>query len=167
MRPILLFDLRHYARSPWTYLAISGLILTGIFTGSQFNMDTGTGIYLNSPYQVGFMLGMLSLSVIFIATLLGAQLLFKEQDARFDAILFSCPVSKQEFVTARLLALFCLTLAGFLCISLGFTAGLHLRTGTTLQAGFHPLHYLYPFLVLGCSNSLFVSNLLWWVAWRA
>ncbi len=167
MRPIFLFDLRRYARSPWTYLAIAGLILTGVFTGSQFNMDTGTGIYLNSPYQVGFMLGMLSLSVIFMATILGAQLLFKERDTRFDAILFSCPVSKQEFVTARLLALLCLTLAGLLCISLGFAAGLQIRTGAMIQAGFHPLHYLYPFLVFGCGNSLFVCSLLCWIAWRS
>lgn len=167
MRPIFLFDLRRYARSPWTSLALAGLTAAGVFAGNQFNMDTGSGIYLNSPYQAGFMLGMLSLAVIFIGTVTGAQLLFKERDTRVDMLLFSCPVTKQQFVTGRLLALLCITITSFLCISLGFTIGMQIRGGIAIHAGFRPLHYLYPFLVFGCVNSLFVCSLLCWVAWRS
>ena len=165
MKSIFLFDIISYKRSTFTYVSALFLLLTGIFTGNQFNLTVGNGVYLNSPYTIGFMLGMLSLSVIFIATVYGAQLLFKEWDTKFDPIVFSTPISKRSFAVGRFLSLFTLTLISFSLMAAGFTIGQYVRGGADMQQAMHIDHYLYPLFVFGCINSLFVCSFLCFVAW--
>ncbi|MET3880762.1 M1 family aminopeptidase [Chitinophaga sp. OAE865] len=165
MRAIFLFDLTSYTRSFFAYVAMIFLLGTGFFSGSRFNLSPGTGIYFNSPYTTGFMLGMLSLAVIFIATVLANQLLFKEWDTGFDRILFVTPISLKGFVSGRFLSFFVLTFTGFLLMVAGFMAGQCLRTGPEMQSRFNITYYLYPLLVFGVVNSLFICSVLYLLAW--
>lgn len=165
MRAIFLFDLTSHARGPFAYAAMIFLFGTGLFAGSRFNLSPGTGIYLNSPYSIGFILGILSLAVIFIATVLSNQLLFKEWDTGFDRILFVTPVSLISFVMGRFLSFFILAFTGFLLMATGFTAGQCMRTGAEIQSRFSIVYYLYPLLVFGVINSLFTCSVLYLLAW--
>ncbi|WP_028786317.1 M1 family aminopeptidase [Terrimonas ferruginea] len=162
MKAILLFDLRQFARQLPGYVILLLLLCMGIFTGNKFNMSAGEGVELNSPYTIGFMLGLLSLTVIFIATFFAIRMLFSEWDNRVNLLIFTTPVRKRSFATGRFLSLWLLTLSGFLFMITGFVIGQQMRdTGTA----FHFLHYAYPWLFFGVINSLLVCSVLYFAGW--
>lgn len=167
MDQVFLFDIKHYAKRLPFYAGILLIFSSGLFTGSQFNLSLGEGVFLNSPYTTGFMTGMLSLVVIFMATLFAYQLLFREWDSRFDSIIFTTPLQKGNFVIGRLLALITLTFSGFICLMAGFVTGQLMRTGPEMSNEFHLLYYLYPLLVFGLVNTLLVCSILGLIAWAS
>lgn len=162
MNPILLFDIRSFGK-PTGYVVLFLLMGSGIFAGYQFNLTVGEGVFLNSAYTVGFMLGFLSLSLVFIATVLAGQLLFREKDTRFDLIVYSTPIKENHFVLGRFLSFFTLTLLCFLCMVIGLAIGQKFRTGTEMNPDFHFFYYGYPLLVLGAVNGLMVCSVLFFL----
>ncbi len=164
MNPFFNFDFRQIRKRLANVLIILALLAFGVFTGSQFNLTVGEGVYLNSPYTIGFMTGLLSLSIIFIATVIANQLLFKEFDSSSDAIIFALPVSKLTYLKGRFLAFFTITFCCFVIMMIGFTVGQQMRTGTEIKAGFHLMHYLLPLLTFGLFNSLLVCSVLFLLA---
>ncbi|MGE8552852.1 MAG: M1 family aminopeptidase [Chryseobacterium jejuense] len=164
MNVIFSFEVRRNTKHWLTYLIALILIILGIFCGNQFNLSVGEGIYLNAPYTIGFMTGMMSLSIIFFATIYALQLLFKEQDSRFDVVLFSFPLSKQTYLNGKFSAYFLQTFLSFSILMLGFIIGQSLRTGSEMQEGFTIFHYLYPLLIFGLVNTLLVCSLLFLIA---
>ncbi|AYZ36724.1 aminopeptidase [Chryseobacterium indologenes] len=164
MNTIFLFEAGRSSKHWLTYLVALLLIALGIFCGNQFNLSVGEGIYLNSPYTVGFMTGMLSLSIILFATVYALQLLFKDHDTRFAVILFSFPVSKLTYLTGRFTMYFLKTFISFCLMMSGFIIGRLLRTGSEMQEGFRIIYYLYPILIFGLINSLLVCSFLFLIA---
>lgn len=164
MNPFLSFDFRQIRKRLPNMLVILTLLIFGVFTGSQFNLTVGEGVYLNSPYTIGFMTGLLSLSIILIATIIANQLLFKEFDSSSDAIIFALPVSKLTYLKGRFLSFFVITFSCFALMMVGFTIGQQLRTGTEIKVGFHLMHYLLPLLTFGFFNSLLVCSVLFLLA---
>lgn len=164
MNPFFNFDFRQIRKRLANVLIIFALLAFGVFTGSQFNLTVGEGVYLNSPYTIGFMTGLLSLSTIFMATVIANQLLFKEFDSGSDAIIFSLPVSKLAYLKGRFLAFFVITFCCFTMMMIGFTIGQQMRTGTEIKAGFHLMHYLLPLLTFGIFNSFLVCSVLFLLA---
>lgn len=159
MKAVLWFDIKSYS-SPATYSVLIVLLAAGFFSGYKFNLNVGEGIFLNSAYTTGFMLGFLSLSIVFMATIIGSKLLFKETDARFDMVIFSTSIGENQFILGRYLSFFILTLICFLCIVLGFVVGQNMRTGTEMDGNFHFFHYGYPLVVLGLVNCLVTCSIL-------
>lgn len=164
MNTIFLFEAGRSSKHWLTYLVTLLLIGMGIFGGSHFNLSMGEGIYLNSPYTIGFMTGMLSLAVIFFATVYALQLLFKDQDSKFDSLLFSFPLSKLTYLKGKFYAYFLQTFLSFSFLMTGFLIGQMIRTGSEMQQGLNLLHYLYPLLIFGLINSLFVCSFLFLIA---
>ncbi|MBP2615847.1 M1 family aminopeptidase [Chryseobacterium jejuense] len=164
MNVIFSFEVRRNTKHWLTYLIALILVILGIFCGNQFNLSVGEGIYLNSPYTIGFMTGMLSLSIIFFAIIFSLQLLFKEQDSRFDIVLFSFPLSKQTYLKGKFQTYFLQTFLSFSFLMLGFIIGQSLRTGSEMQEGFNIFYYLYPLLIFGLVNTLLVCSLLFLIA---
>lgn len=160
MNAIFSFEVRRNTKHWLSYLIALILVFLGIFCGNQFNLSVGEGIYLNSPYTIGFMTGMLSLSIIFFATIYALQLLFKDQDSRFDIVLFSFPLSKQTYLKGNFLSYFLQTFLSFSFLILGFMIGQSLRTGVEMQEEFHIIYYLYPLLIFGLINTLLVCSFL-------
>ncbi|MDR3022634.1 M1 family aminopeptidase [Chryseobacterium sp.] len=164
MNTIFLFEAGRSSKHWLTYLVALLLVAFGIFCGSQFNLSVGEGIYLNSPYTIGFMTGMLSLAVIFFATVYALQLLFKDQDSKFDHILFSFPLSKSTYLKGKFTAYFLQTFLSFSFLMTGFLVGQIMRTGSEMQEGFTIIHYIYPILIFGLINSLFVCSFLFLIS---
>ncbi|MGS2741246.1 ABC transporter permease/M1 family aminopeptidase [Sinomicrobium sp. M5D2P17] len=165
MKNVFFFDIKSYIKRYITYVVVIALTCMGFFAGSRFNLSVGEEVYLNSPYTIGFMVAILSISVIFIATVLSLQLLFKEWDSRFDAVLFATPLSKKSFALGRFFSFFTLTLLCFAFLVLGFTLGQSLRTGIEMQNHTEIGFYLYPFMVFGLVNALFTCSVLYGIAW--
>lgn len=160
MNALFSFEVRRNTKHWPSYLVALIFVFLGIFCGNQFNLSVGEGIYLNSPYTIGFMTGMLSLSIIFFATIYALQLLFKEQDSRFDIVLFSFPLSKQAYQKGKFLSYFLQTFLSFSFLMLGFMTGQSLRTGTEMQEGLHIFYYLCPLFIFGLVNTLLVCSFL-------
>ncbi len=165
MNTIFLFDIKDYTKKNQFYVVALLLLFFGWFVGADFNLNVGEGVYLNSSYTIGFMLGFLSLSVVFIATVTGTELLFKESDARFDLLLFSTTLTRKQFTSGRFLSFYLITLIGFLFLATGFIIGQSLRSGSAMQPGFNPWHYFYPLFLFGCINTFFVCSALSLIAW--
>lgn len=164
MNTIFLFEARRTSKHWLTYLVVLLLAALGIFCGSQFNLSVGEGIYLNSPYTIGFMTGILSLAIIFFASVYALQLLFKDQDSKFDHILFSFPFSKSTYLKGKFTTYFLQTFVSFSFLMTGFLIGQIMRTGSEMQEGFNIIHYIYPLLIFGLINSFFVCSFLFLIS---
>lgn len=164
MNTIFLFEARRCTKHWLSYLIALILIFLGIFCGSQFNLSVGEGIYLNSPYTSGYMTGMLSLAIIFFATVYALQLLFKDQDSKFDSILFSFPFSKLTYLKGRFSIYFLQTFVSFFFLITGFIIGQLMRTGSEMQDHFSIGYYIYPLLIFGLINSFLVCSFLFFIS---
>lgn len=167
MNPIFQFELKHNSKHWVSGLTALILIFIGGFCGNKFNLSAGDGIYLNSPYTIGFMMGMLSLSVIFFAILFSNQLLFKEWDAKFDTMFFALPFSKGSYLQGKFGFFFVKTFLSFTLLIVGFIIGQNLRMGSEIQPIFNAWHYLYPLIIFGLLNSFFVCSFLFFIAYTA
>lgn len=165
MNPIFQYELNQITKRWWVYPMLLAIVFIGVFCGNKFNMTAGEGIYLNSPYMIGFMMGMLSLSIIFFAILYSSQILFKEWDANFDLVIFSLPFSKNTYLNGKFWFFYLITCLSFCLLILGFVIGQNFRTGDEMQVGLNLWHYIYPLLVFGILNALFVCSFLFFTSY--
>lgn len=164
MKPVLIFDIHSYLRNYVSYLVLLLCVAIGLFAGFNFNISVGEGVYLNSAFSIGYITGFISLAVIFMASIIGSQLLFKDWDARMDSLLFTTPLSKAGYLAGRALSYGLVVLVVFLSLYAGFVIGQSNRTGSEMQPGFFLVRYLYAFLVLVLPSLLFVCSFLLFVA---
>ncbi len=164
MNTIFLFETQRYKKHWFSYAIAIALMGIGVFCGNNFNMSVGDGIYLNSPYTIGFITGMLSLAVIFIAIIYAFQQLFKDQDSKFDIVLFSFPLSRNKYLNGHFASYFLYTFLSFVFIVLGFIIGQHLRSGSEIQNDFNAWYYIYPLLIFGFLNCFLVCSFLFFIS---
>ena len=164
MNVLFLFEVKRTIKRWSAYLIAIILLLIGIFCGNQFNLTVGEGIYLNSPYTIGFMTGLLSLVIIFFAIIFAIQVLFKDWDSKFDILIFSYPFSKRMYLYGKFLTFFLQTFSSFIFLMIGFVIGQNLRTGSEIQTYFHFWYYLYPLLIFGGINCFFVCSFLFCIS---
>ncbi len=165
MNAILQFQLKHSGNRYVLGSTSVILLVIGWFCGYKFNLTAGEGIYLNSPYTIGFMMALLSLSMIFLAILFALEILFKEWDTKFDIMLFSYPVSLKTYLVGKFSGFTLKTFVSFSILIIGFVIGQNIRTGSEMQLGFSLWSYLYPFLIFGVLNCLFVCSVLFMIAY--
>jgi len=165
MNAIFQYELSQITKRWAVYPMFLFIVFLGVFCGNKFNLTAGEGIYLNSPYTIGFMMGMFSLSIIFFAILYSNQLLFKEWDTKFDLVIFALPFSKKTYLNGKFWFFYLKTFLSFGLLILGFVIGQNLRTGEEMQMGLNLWHYAYPLLVFGILNSLFVCSFLFFIAY--
>jgi ABC-2 type transport system permease protein len=149
---LIKFEWVFWKRKRSFYGMLAFYLLLG-FAGATMARFPFPGTYSNSPYVLNYLLGMISLICIFSTTILAAQSLFREQDARFDPILFATPLRKMPYVVSRFLIIFCITLLCYFLLVCGLMTG-HLLTakGNDQLGPFHLSYYLHPFLVLLLPN---------------
>lgn len=164
MNALFLFEAKRNIKRWPAYLVTLLLILIGIFCGNQFNLTVGDGIYLNSPYTIGFMTGLLSLVIIFFAIIFATQILFKDWDSKFDILIFSYPFSKRTYLQGKFLIFFLQTFLSFTFLMIGFVIGQNFRTGSEIHPYFNFWHYFYPLLIFGGINCFIVCSFLFFIS---
>jgi ABC-2 type transport system permease protein len=164
MNAIFLFEAKRSIKRWPVYLITFILVLIGIFCGNQFNLTVGEGIYLNSPYTIGFMTGLLSLIIIFFAIIYTGQILFKDWDSKFDILVFSYPFSKRIYLQGKFFTFFLQTFLSFAFLIIGFIIGQNSRTGIEIQPYFNFWHYFYPLLIFGTINCFMVCSFLFFIS---
>jgi hypothetical protein len=164
MNALFLFETKRNIKRWPAYLVALLLILIGVFCGNQFNLTVGDGIYLNSPYTIGFMTGILSLVIIFFAIIYASQILFKDWDSKFDILIFSYPFSKRTYLQGKFLIFFLQTFLSFTFLMTGFVIGQNFRTGSEIHPYFNFWHYFYPLLIFGGINCFIVCSFLFFIS---
>ena len=86
MNAIFQFQLKHSGNRYVLSLTGAMLLFVGWFCGYKFNLTAGEGIYLNSPYTIGFMMALLSLSIIFFFNYLHMNIMNKSTSNPMDLL---------------------------------------------------------------------------------
>lgn len=164
MKTVLKNDIFTLLRQKGTYASLVIFLGIGFLIGFKFNISVSKELGANAPYSVGFMIGLLSLTIILIGTIMAFSMLFKEKDANFNLIVFSTPIKQKNFAVARFLSFYLATILGFLILVIGYTLGLHSIELSKLNPGFNLWHFIYPTLIFGAVNSLVVCSILFFIA---
>lgn len=165
MVDLLKFELGAYFKKPGIYIALLLLCASGFIVGLKMSFSAGNDIYRNSPYSVAQMIGLLSLTGIFITTLFASQILLKELDTRFDVILCATPVRKASYLSSRFGAVFILTTICIILLVAGFMLG-HIADGDRVPyRSFNLWFYIQPMLIIALPNIfycvVFISSVAW------
>jgi ABC-2 type transport system permease protein len=165
MKAVYWFDLSNYFKRWGFYAMLLLLVAFALLAGAKARFSLSDDLLVNSPYQLSFLMGFLSLFSMFFSTVFSAQLLFREADARFELVLFSTPLTEKQLVAGRFLALFSLTLFCLLLLTVFFFIG-QASTYTVENAGtFRLCHYLPGFLWFMVVNAFFTTAISATVGW--
>lgn len=122
--------------------------------------------FKNSPYTITYLSGLFSLAAIFIVTILVAQSLFREKDARFESILYASPVRKLPFLLSRIITITVITLLCFaLFLASIFYGQKSISSNNTELGAFNSWNYIHPFLLIILPNVLLCASVACSIAW--
>jgi hypothetical protein len=162
---LLLSEYRFYFRKRLQYLLFPLMIVLGLMV-SQFARFSFPGVYLNSPWVITYVFGLLTISNVFIITLVAAQVLTRESDTLFDRILYATPLQKKHFLPGRFLTVFSISIIYSVLLNTGYMFGHLLRAqGGEDLAAFNILYYVYPFLCLTLPNAFFCTAIVTAAGW--
>ncbi len=166
MKSILQFELSHYRKRIGFYTLFALLFGFGFLVATKARLMSLPNMFKNAPYNNTYFIGFMSLVCIFISTLLAVQVLFREKEARFSAILYTTPLSKLHYLSSRFIVVFGLTIFLFMGFALGIMLGHQVPwLDRSEYAPFNIWHYLQPLLLLALPNALFCSAMVSSVAW--
>jgi ABC-2 type transport system permease protein len=162
---LLIFEW-NYQKNKWPlYVITIAFLALGVLVGAVSGISF-SNIHVNSPYQVAYLVGILSLAGIFAATIIVAQSVLREKDFRFDVLIFSTPVNKLSYLAARFSALALFTLFALFTAVAGLYIGNHFADLPESKFGpFNLLNYIRPFLIFIVPNMLLCLALLCSAAW--
>lgn len=113
---------------------------------------------INAPYLIGYCLGLTSIGAIFLVSLFGANAVLKDKESKMDSIINAMPVSKFQFLSAKITGL---VISAFLCCSfivLGMAlAPLAHSVSPDRLTEIPIIHYGYNLLVIMLPNVLLFS----------
>lgn len=165
MQELLKFELVRYFKKPFFYAVLLGLFVFGILAGFGSRLNAGAEIYKNSPFIINQLTGLFSLFGIFLASILSAQILFREKDANFSLILYSTPISKTNYLLSRFLTVFGLSFLLFTLFYIGFAVGKEMSDEGIGYGTFHISFYLQPLFLLVLPNIFLCSAIACCVGW--
>ena len=119
---LLQFEWHNNTRN-WTFYASFILYLIFGFFVSAFANFSFSGAYKNSPYVLTYAIGLISLTIIFSITIQVAQSFLKEYETKFDAIIFTTPISKFNYLASKFTIAFAIASLSFLMFILGMLFG--------------------------------------------
>ncbi|WP_294960304.1 M1 family aminopeptidase [uncultured Flavobacterium sp.] len=150
----------------WTFYASFIIYLILGFFVSAFANFSFSGAYKNSPFVLTYAIGLISLLTIFSTTLQTAQSFLKEYETKFDAILFSTPLSKLHYLGSKFIAAFAIAASSFGMFIIGMIIGHQMSWIAKSEIGpFEILHYVWPYLVIVIPNIFLCLSILAALAW--
>ncbi|MVO07869.1 aminopeptidase [Flavobacterium sp. TP390] len=165
MNTLLKFELQSYFKKIRFHLLMVFILSIGVFAGTKFSISVGSEIYKNAPYTLFYMIGFLSLLSILFTTLLVSQILFKEQEAHFNLILYTTPITKKMYLKNRFILVFGISFLFFSLLVLGFGFGQQIRWNPSDYTYFNLLAFLVPLFLLGGINTFFCSAVMCSISW--
>ena len=165
LRELLKFEWHYFSRKPLLYSTVAVFFVLGLMLGLSKSAGF-PNIHYNSPYQISYLLGILSLGSIFSLTLLTGESILRERESGLDQIIYATPVPKYSYLLARLLALAGIGLFSFAAALPGLAFGFMFNEMPADKFGTGALlHYLWPYLVLVLPNVFLCTAILCSTAW--
>ncbi|MFZ6014044.1 MAG: M1 family aminopeptidase [Bacteroidota bacterium] len=165
LKNLIQFEWKFYNKNWMFYLLFLAFFGLGFLASAGANFPT-PNIYRNSPYALTFTISILSLATIFSTTLLAAQSLLRDKEAKFDSILYATPLKKADLLASRFLMLFMVVSISFATTIAGLMLGHQMPWLDPHTLGpFRAWHYLQPFIVFVLPNTLLCVALLCALAW--
>jgi ABC-2 type transport system permease protein len=150
----------------WTFYASFIIYLIFGFFVSAFANFSFSGAYKNSPYVLTYAIGLISLTTIFSITIQVAQHFLKEYETKFDAIIFTTPISKFNYLGSKFIIAFGVSVASFGMFIIGMIIGHLMPWLSKNEIGpFYIMNYFWPYLVLVIPNILLCLSILTNLAW--
>jgi ABC-2 type transport system permease protein len=163
---LLRFEILHFSRRKWTYLVSIFFVVFGIFAGTSAGAFPMENTFKNGTFSITYILGFINLICIFTATIIAAQVLFREKDARFSLLLYATSINKNYYLWSRFLMVFGITLLSYFIFTLSFAVGQFSTIESNGQYGtFQLWFYIQPFLLLAFPNILFCSTVICCFGW--
>lgn len=164
LKDLLRFEWYYHTHRPLFYVTVTAFAIIGFLAGYQGSIFPN--VHVNSPYQVSYITGILSLAAIFSITLSVAQTILREAETKFDTIIYTTPVSKRTYLFSRVSAVTLIAIISFSMASVGLFAG-HLLSGVPQEklGAFQFINYAWPLLVLAVPNIILCIAILCSTAW--
>lgn len=172
----LRFELRTRYRSLSTYMyfilffalsLLTGLAAGGAFKGATVSLGFGNKVFYNSQMSLSMIYALASAFLLFIITPTFGQAVIKDYLNKIDQIIYSKPISPQQFLLSRFIS----SLLFMLFISLSLSLGLWVSTWipsvlestiTTNRWG----NYISPYFTVLIPNIFIFGGLSYFVASR-
>ncbi|HYW30981.1 MAG TPA: hypothetical protein VE869_05685, partial [Gemmatimonas sp.] len=163
-REVFLFEAGYTMRRPatWAYGVIVFALSFALIAGS----DPGPGVHVNAPQGVSFLSVMLGLFGILVTGALFSDAALRDVDASMDALLYTSPVQKAEYLGGRFLAALAINAAVLMMIPAGLVVSTLLNRNAEDVGAFEPLAYVQPFLLFLLPNVFLGGALLFAIAMR-
>jgi ABC-2 type transport system permease protein len=164
LKNLLRFEWYYHTHRPLFYVTAAAFAILGFLAGYMGSIFPN--MHINSPYQVSYLTGILSLAAIFSITLSVAQTILREAETKFDAIVHATPVRKGVYLFSRVGGVAAIGIISFAMASAGMLTG-HLLSGMPQEklGPFQLINYAWPLLVLAVPNIILCIAILCGTAW--
>jgi ABC-2 type transport system permease protein len=145
------FELRYQLRSPifWAAAIAFGLLAFAATVLPQLRVGAHGATHVNSPDAIFRLLGILDVFFLFALTAFVANIVVRDDDTGFAAILRTTPITRFDYLIGRFAGAFGAVAVLALAMPLGILAGTLIPGGDPATLGaFRPEHYLFAYFVL-------------------
>ena len=162
-RKLLQFEWHYHTRSVLFYATFTVFFLLGLLVSKG-----GFGFanaYRNSPYLISYIVGFMSMVLIFSMTIFVAQTQLRDKETKFDAIIYATPITKWNYLGTQFLSVFLVGSISFLLFIIGLMVGVQFVSPDEELGPFSILNYSVPALVFAIPNAFLIASLLTSLAW--
>ncbi|WP_162056283.1 M1 family aminopeptidase [Pontibacter pamirensis] len=167
-KEILSFEVRYRLKRPATYIyfglqflmAFLVMLNLGGAFGNSFILGDASGgkVYANSPYQINWLITLLSWFGVLITCFMMGTPVFRDFKYKTHSIYYTTPISKAGYLFGRFSGSFLITLLVFLGLAAGaFSATLMPFMEADKLGPLNIMWYLQPYLVIVIPNLLFTG----------
>ncbi len=157
------FEIRYQLRQPLFYvcLAIFSLMTFGAVTSEQITLGEAIGnVNRNAPYVIMQILLVMSILGFFPAAAFLAGAIHRDIEHGSEALFFSAPISKGQYLGGRFLGAFLVSLGVFVGVVLAIIIGSWMPWIEPERIGpFRVVPYLFSFFVLMLPNLLVAGSI--------
>ncbi|MBC5993758.1 ABC transporter permease/M1 family aminopeptidase [Pontibacter cellulosilyticus] len=174
-KEIFLFELKYRLKRPATYIyfgllflmaLFAMLALAGAFGGGVIIGDASGGkVNANSPYQINWIVTLLSWFGVLITSAMMGTPIFRDFEHKTHSLYYTTPISKAGYLFGRFLGSFLITLLVFLGVAVGAWAGTVMPWVEPDKIGpFNLMWYLQPYLTIIIPNLILTGSIFFTLA---
>ncbi|WP_018479576.1 M1 family aminopeptidase [Pontibacter roseus] len=174
-KEIFLFELRYRMKRPATYIYFALLFLMAFFTmlalGSAFGGGviigdaSGGKVYANSPYQINWIVTLMSwFGVLITCSMMGTPI-FRDFEHKTHSLYYTTPITKAGYLFGRFTGSFLVTLFVFLGVGLGAMFATVMPWMEPDKLGpFNLMWYIQPYLTIVIPNLILTGAIFFTLA---
>jgi ABC-type transport system involved in multi-copper enzyme maturation permease subunit len=156
LRRIAAFEFRYQFRQPLFWIACFCYFLMAFFAASSDKVQIGGAVgavHRNAPFVILQWMGLFSLIGAFFTTAFVANSVHRDFEQQTDALFFSMPIKKIDYLLGRFSGSFILAWLGFIAMALGIMIGCLMPWIEPERIGpFVLMPYVYTMLVFVIPN---------------